>query len=186
MKNERVTTFFDLPTEIRNVIYELVLVRRKGCGKVLMCEDWRVGDDIDWRLGSLPPLLRVNMQIRTETLPIFFGQNMFFLEYPSWRDPDIWCITLEWLEAVGSNVNLIKHMRAAMLCEKCSRRPLIETMIEEKIQHPDIFEGSPALWCNSCKKGEDCELTSVWDIITPQISGEVSEEDLCGIVAGFV
>ncbi|THV97061.1 hypothetical protein D6D25_09099, partial [Aureobasidium pullulans] len=71
--------FLDLPTEIRNMIYENLLV----VGKVFpypKMDDQRC-EDMDKYDHPELQLLRVNKQIFEESAPIFFSKNKFVLAY---------------------------------------------------------------------------------------------------------
>lgn len=75
--------FLDLPGEIRNKIYRLVLVQHPG---LWACEHLIPS-------LALPALTLVNKQIFAEALPIFYAENTFYLllwawgEGPSGQDP---------------------------------------------------------------------------------------------------
>lgn len=72
-------SFLSLPTEIRNKIYRYSLVKRPSANPILGLVQ--------------PPLTRTNRQIRSEALPIYYGNNEFVLEIlpESWKDDtDCW------------------------------------------------------------------------------------------------
>ncbi|KAG8158243.1 hypothetical protein KVR01_012004 [Diaporthe batatas] len=72
-------SFLDLPAEIRNTIYRFSLIESSP----------------DQRIRGLvqPPLARTNRQVRSESLPIYYGNNRFQVEIPPkglMLEPDHW------------------------------------------------------------------------------------------------
>lgn len=88
-------TLLGLPAELRNSIWELVVLWR---------QDVRIGISRSDRYVALPPLLRVNKQIRRETLPKFFDSKKFILyfEFTETYVPSSYPVTTSWIHAVGS------------------------------------------------------------------------------------
>lgn len=85
-------------TIMRNAIWELVLPQNSivhvprghlGCREVL------------------PPLLRVNSQIRRETLTMFFGANTFMLWIETQFERNDYRATARWVCAIGANSALL-------------------------------------------------------------------------------
>ncbi|KAJ0116597.1 hypothetical protein J7T55_009747 [Diaporthe amygdali] len=65
---EKCFPFLLLPAEMRNKIYRYSLVQSKLSGSIC---------------GFVqPPLTRTNKQIRSEALPIYYGENAFYLRIP--------------------------------------------------------------------------------------------------------
>ncbi|KAI0408301.1 hypothetical protein F4802DRAFT_406400 [Xylaria palmicola] len=75
-----------MPAEIRNIIYELVLIREWG----ITSQDFVVLD------RPLPAFFRTNRQIRSEALDLFLLRNHIHV-YTSW-------IGLKWLNILGTDV----------------------------------------------------------------------------------
>ncbi|UJO22124.1 uncharacterized protein CLAFUR5_09090 [Fulvia fulva] len=83
--------FFMLPPELRNRIYELVLVasppliiKLPKYSRLTKIYRWRT---IDQPYGQIPiEILRVSRQVRQEALPIFLGANTFELTV-LWSNP---------------------------------------------------------------------------------------------------
>ena len=72
----------DLPAELRNRIYEFVLVEDEP----IVLFDWNLRcTDYRWQ----PKLLRTCKTIRSEAGPIFYGQNTFHYPRP-WKTPKLW------------------------------------------------------------------------------------------------
>lgn len=101
---------FDLPQELRNVIYEEVLVHRsvltihpRGDPAVEAIDEWGV----NFR-PSEPSLLKTCRQIRQEALPIFYGCNIFkdagydpcCFKFMEWLTPEkrlmLKCVQVAW------------------------------------------------------------------------------------------
>lgn len=70
-KTSSATNFLSLPPELRNQKYELVLVERKTITYPLDCDD---NKGIQMHVSGL---LSTNKQVRSETLPIYYGRNSF-------------------------------------------------------------------------------------------------------------
>ena len=66
MRNQQQSPLFQLPAELRNMIYEYALIEPDN-------------DCIDVREDDVPGLLRTCRIIREEASPMFFGQNRYFL-----------------------------------------------------------------------------------------------------------
>ena len=63
--------FAELPAELKNTIYQTILVDRY---------EIQIKVEEAWNSAKQPPLTRVSRQIRSETLPIFYGSNRFSFE----------------------------------------------------------------------------------------------------------
>ncbi|EMC99046.1 hypothetical protein BAUCODRAFT_146031 [Baudoinia panamericana UAMH 10762] len=68
-----------LPLELRKDIYELVLVVKEDI-RVLATGDTSVRSNLTRPPYQQPSIMRVSRQIREETLPIYYGQNVFHFE----------------------------------------------------------------------------------------------------------
>lgn len=69
-----------IPTEIRNSIYELVLVEQIPGRHEMMCPHDLGSISVGFHT-SVPALLQVSRQVRAETSPIYYGSNSFYVEY---------------------------------------------------------------------------------------------------------
>ncbi|KAK3648928.1 hypothetical protein LTR56_003788 [Elasticomyces elasticus] len=94
--------FLRLPAELRNIIYELALLRDKHytAGRTASCHECRNLEPVD-----NPALLATCRQIRDEALPMFYDTNSFNLWMGDWgsifgenRFPD----TLVWLQSLSA------------------------------------------------------------------------------------
>jgi hypothetical protein len=93
--------FFDLPPELRNHIYELVL---------LDTDVEYVVDNWDW---EFPSLLHVCTQIRSEALGLYYSRTMFYLTCDDWQDGMLFCNTMivKWLRALSTTaLNALKKV----------------------------------------------------------------------------
>ena len=109
-KGVRALNFSDLPPELRNAIYELVLRHDEPLRILSSMLDRNQTDDILVAMGAghsprVPPasLLRANRQINSEATPIMYGANEFFMgamEIPAF------------VSSIGTST---KHLRHVML-----------------------------------------------------------------------
>lgn len=68
--------FLELPAELRNIIYELLLV--PNADKLLRVHHVLEWQYREWKLADYlfePPILRASHEIRNEALPLFYGLN---------------------------------------------------------------------------------------------------------------
>lgn len=102
-----------LPAELRNRIYELVLIQPEpillGNTEIPKDAPKRTRDaKVQARRAILPPLLRTNHQIRSETCALFFSANSFITSSSSRgysrRE------TIDWLKVLGPNARLIRKI----------------------------------------------------------------------------
>ena len=115
------TNFFDLPGELRNIIYELVLVSDIPVELASIwvghraCQAYRKGiEDLGdhWSLQryyqEVQPslsLLRVSKQINEEASPIYYGQDFRFTNQSGWH------ILYHWLVLIGDkNRAMVRHI----------------------------------------------------------------------------
>ncbi|GAB7347850.1 hypothetical protein MBLNU459_g5383t1 [Dothideomycetes sp. NU459] len=98
--------FFRLPGEIRNEIYKYALAEP---GKIHFLD-----------CATPPPLAGVCRQMRRESLPFFISTNEFYVIF--WKDgqnivTDIRPETRQWLQDVGSDAPLFRHLHFVFDCE---------------------------------------------------------------------
>lgn len=75
------TSFLDLPTEIRNVVYFLAL----SSDETLLLSECMTGRTLSTKehFHGEPALLATSRQIREEAIPVFYGTNTFQSPYSS-------------------------------------------------------------------------------------------------------
>lgn len=82
------TGFLDLPAELRNRVYELLIAHNQiiplsrtvgQANKSPYRQNSPAYQDHEAALPRLPALAAVNRQVRTEALAIFYGSNTFTL-----------------------------------------------------------------------------------------------------------
>ncbi|KAF2765570.1 hypothetical protein EJ03DRAFT_250063, partial [Teratosphaeria nubilosa] len=93
---ERPQGFLGLPIEIRDHIYELVVVRQQTTITMLSNFDCHRSEVS----ACQPAISMVNHQFRAETLPIFYSMNLFLAEVSDRTDL---MIASRWLEAIGDD-----------------------------------------------------------------------------------
>ena len=105
----KVPPFLRLPAELRNRIYELTVV---DLSRVIS-----VVDDFPYRKNikaevAQPPITKVCRQLRTESLPVFYGANVFKIEAQSrFRNALVPNRAIAWLRAIGAaNRSRLKHL----------------------------------------------------------------------------
>jgi len=99
--------FLDLPFELREAIYEHLVV--KPANTITMLENHNCfQNEVS---AAQPAMTRVNRQIRAEALPLFYKSNVFLAELSEKLDLDI---AIRWLIAIG-NAN-IANLRRLVLC----------------------------------------------------------------------
>lgn len=87
--------FLDLPRELRDEIYEYLVV--KPTNTITMLENHNCfQNEIS---AAQPAISRVNRQIRLESLPMFYKRNVFMAELSNFYDLSI---AKNWLEAIGN------------------------------------------------------------------------------------
>lgn len=97
----------DLPRELRDQIYEYLVFKPKNT--ITMLPNY--GSFQSVVSAAQPAICGVNKQIRSETLPIFYGSNLFLAEISESTDL---AIAKNWLSAIeGDN---ICHLRRLALC----------------------------------------------------------------------
>ena len=97
----------DLPQELRDQIYEYIMIKPKNTITMLSIYDC-FRSEVS---AAQPALSRVNRQICSETLPMYYNSNTFLAEISDFGDL---CIAKRWVSAIGgSNV---RHLRHLALC----------------------------------------------------------------------
>lgn len=98
--------FLDLPRELRDEIFEYIIV--KPTNTITMLENHNCfQNEVS---AAQPAISRVNKQIRAESLPMFYKRNLFLAELTNFMD----LLTAKnWLEAIG-NLNA-GHLRRLAL-----------------------------------------------------------------------
>ena len=96
--------FLDLPQEIRDEIYEYIVV--KPTNTITMLENHNCFQN-EVSAGQ-PAISRVNRQIRAESLPMFYRRNLFMAELSNYLDLTI---AKSWLESIGDlNAGCIRRL----------------------------------------------------------------------------
>ena len=107
--------FFSLPAELRNQIYELVLLQAGGREPTLIATNTTYINLQRPEPPKLPGLLATSRQVRREALSIYFGANRFRAElliketehFDLLLSSSIW----KWVHAIGyENASKIKHL----------------------------------------------------------------------------
>ena len=89
-----------LPAELRNRVYKLILF--PPCEPTDRGAQWFIRDRYPyagerWMIGAEPDVTRISHQIRTETLPVWYGGNVWFFRI---RDLNAYSY---WLDDVGND-----------------------------------------------------------------------------------
>ncbi|KAM7203300.1 hypothetical protein V8F33_002291 [Rhypophila sp. PSN 637] len=94
------TSFLNLPSKLRNIIYELVIVRRKPI-------DWVFFDlHFKWPTRLTPGLLTPNKVIHAEARALLYGKNRWEYDLPT---PDQ---LVSFFDKIGStNIDYIRYFR---------------------------------------------------------------------------
>jgi hypothetical protein len=91
-------TFLDLPAEVRNMIYQFVLVYSAGRLRQVDIKKKETGPRSELAVG----IIRASRQLHSEALPLFYGQNTFSFFNPTQLG--------EFLEKVGPARSHIRHI----------------------------------------------------------------------------
>lgn len=111
------TALMDLPAEIRNHIYELVLVKHAAIDISITIGKF---DSFARRMSASckqPALTRVSQALRRETLPMFYGENSFKINLAIMLPEPCYSrkfsdITIRWLCCIGAtNRRLMNTIR---------------------------------------------------------------------------
>lgn len=106
-KSKVMAGLLSLPQELRDQIYEHVVVRPRTT--ITMLDNYECYRSE--ASAAQPPLLRVNIQIRAETLPMYYDRNKFLAEISDFGDL---CIAKRWLSRLGDDK--VRHLRRLSLC----------------------------------------------------------------------
>ncbi|KAK5123756.1 hypothetical protein LTR85_002392 [Meristemomyces frigidus] len=95
-----------LPPELRNVIWELTLLRSSNIRveNDIFAHDIHVGESVQ------PSLALVSRQVRCEALPIYYSANTFELYTIL---PAQWYITFDWLRSNKHHLNHLRKLRCS-------------------------------------------------------------------------
>ncbi|KAH9837400.1 hypothetical protein Tdes44962_MAKER08366 [Teratosphaeria destructans] len=133
--------FLALPPELRNTIYEYLLVYKYG----ITLSRRIIG------VHCMPPLLRTCRQIKTEASAIYYSQNDFTAIIPSpspGRDGAVWswfemlgaencalirCLHLRWLDLRACRQFAKEYATVARDEELAGDRPDVDRFVEEKM-----------------------------------------------------
>ncbi|KAL1847799.1 hypothetical protein Daus18300_013841 [Diaporthe australafricana] len=159
----RITLFLAVPAEIRNKIYRHALVQAE--------RGQRPGDRICGL--SQPALTRANKQIRSEALPIYYGQNFFQLNIASSMGE---CVPNDWSSFVRmfsvfkagrtggwgtGSLQFIQDIECRIDCPRISCRwtPTV-TFKADSEPHGNSYTG-PILEDASVGKKKNCQIPDV-------------------------
>ncbi|KAI1149434.1 hypothetical protein F4825DRAFT_430440 [Nemania diffusa] len=95
---ETPASFASLPSELRNEIYELILLHEEPLHPLIAFDCFRP------RKGLTPGLLRVSKAVHREASSLFYGNNHFNLSYGLPRQ------AIFFLKRIGSNAAYIRHL----------------------------------------------------------------------------
>lgn len=105
----------DLPAELRNIVYHLVLSSEKGEGTEITLST----------IKSQTTLLRVCSQIRVEATPIFYGTNTFLISDVIAQEAE----TDRFLKNAGDNRKLIPRIAVRMETPELQKRLITTAML---------------------------------------------------------
>ena len=97
----------DLPPELRDQIYEYLVLKQRNT--ITMLPNY--GSFQSPVSAAQPAICCVNRQIRAETLPMFYSNNLFLAEVSDSTDL---AIAKNWLVVIGDEN--IRHLRRLALC----------------------------------------------------------------------
>lgn len=97
----------DLPPELRDLIYEYIVLKPKNT--ITMLPNFNCfASEVS---AAQPALIRVNKQLRSEALPMFYNGNVFLAEVSDTIDLHT---AKRWLTSIGEHN--IRHLRRLALC----------------------------------------------------------------------
>lgn len=111
------TTFFDLPQEVRDIIYTYwPKTAWIDVTQSYPCNTQTVNREHDKSVLQ-PNISRVSHRMREESLDVFYGKNKFLIDLRGWKHPeypDTWTartIVTKWLHAIGDdNAARLRHL----------------------------------------------------------------------------
>lgn len=89
--------FLDLPRELRDEIFEYLVVKPTNTITMLESSQNCAQNEVS---AAQPAISRVNRQIRAESLPMFYKRNLFTAELSNFLDLTI---AKSWLESIGDH-----------------------------------------------------------------------------------
>lgn len=103
------SSLLELPPELRNYIYELVLVEPSTIKLVTLRDAWDISK------VRRPTMAGICKQIRQEALPIYYERNTFELYIgalsPGMSGPNSFIFLRKWLGMIGAaNIKLVKRV----------------------------------------------------------------------------
>ena len=106
--------FLELPAELRNRIYELVLVKEKPKLQCFLPPTIVSIETMEkTQFIQQPALTRTCSQIRQESLPVFYGGNIFFISCLRYRP------LIKWLAIIGAkNRSMLRQAYQPLIFEK--------------------------------------------------------------------
>ncbi|KAK3648889.1 hypothetical protein LTR56_003825 [Elasticomyces elasticus] len=179
-----------LPAELRNRIFELVVVKPQPIPTArckLCCKDQHAWPS-ERIIPQQPAVTRVNRQLRTEVLPIYYGQNTFWIPREILREQ---VGVQEWWHSFA-NVAAVKHINNliyAFLPPKLPSRSAVgittSDLIEIELQGAEVgqtkceIRGLPGTICTcsiisslkvSAARGIEHALPMLHDCVEPYLS----------------
>ena len=103
LDSKTIFPFLQLSAELRNRIYELALVHPQTKYVPCRCPWSEIGIDSTEAPVCQPPLTRLCRQIRNESLPVYYGNNVFIVDVNDihYRRGVQCTIETGWLRAIG-------------------------------------------------------------------------------------
>lgn len=102
---DQTSGLFSIPPELRNAIYELLIVEQDDALRVVA----KRNHEYAGLKPSPPPLCQVCHEIRNETLPIFYGVNVFSMTLLCHSNV---AMAKGWLRETGNvKLSMVRHLR---------------------------------------------------------------------------
>lgn len=152
---ETIFPFLQLSAELRNRIYELALIHPQTRYVPCRCpwSEMTIGS-IEDPVCHQPPLTRLCRQIRNESLPVYYGNNVFIVDYDDihYRRGVQCKIETGWLRAIGPHnrrslqkVNIYCHSDAESRAEEYVERRMDGCRV--RVTHEDADSESSWRYC---------------------------------------